>query len=251
MSKIIGGVVGVAIPVIVGVIATFAIPASASPACMTKDEAAKAFPREHIYWHGPQHCWDNDGHKHSQQSAASAKAAAAAVKLPQADKPKEPVVAKPSEAAAAQPGEPITVPPVRFVSDALLRGLTWPALDKAPNDLQARAQQRETSPPPIRKADVVIGAPDAAPGSPDYLLEHCCWPPQVSGGAGQAETLRHMALGSAGAAGLAIGLWLFVHRRRQPVRRRAPARVRDGKFELATARVSRWPPPPPRDRRVA
>jgi hypothetical protein len=33
--------------------------ARASPSCMTKNEARRHWPRAHIYWHGPGHCWDN------------------------------------------------------------------------------------------------------------------------------------------------------------------------------------------------
>ena len=246
MSKFITGVVGGAIPVIVGVIATFAAPAAGSPSCMTQEEARKAFPRDHIYWHGPQRCWDNVGKQRSQTPAADARAAGAAAKPPQADKPNEPSAKIPSEPAAAKPAEPLVVPPVRFVSDALMRGLSWPVRNRPANDWWARAQRAE--PPPSPKNPIVIGALDAAPGSPDYLLEHCCWPPSVSDGGRQTETLRRMALGSAGAAGLAIGLWLFVYRRRQPVRRHMPVQMRGHRIAVAT--VSRWPPLP-RNRHVS
>jgi hypothetical protein len=30
----------------------------ASQACMSKVEARQQFPSDHIYWHGPGHCWD-------------------------------------------------------------------------------------------------------------------------------------------------------------------------------------------------
>ena len=33
--------------------------ASASSSCLTKSEARRHWPRAHIYWHGPGHCWDN------------------------------------------------------------------------------------------------------------------------------------------------------------------------------------------------
>lgn len=32
--------------------------ASASSSCMTKREARGEWPRAHIYWHGPDRCWD-------------------------------------------------------------------------------------------------------------------------------------------------------------------------------------------------
>ncbi len=253
MSKFIGGVVGGAIPIIVGVIATFAAPAAGSPSCMTQEEARTAFPRDHIYWHGPQRCWDNVGKQRSQTPAANGNAAGSAAKRsdvnpPPAPSAKQQSAAPPSEPAGDKPAEPVVVPPVRFVDDALLRGLSWPVPNGPANDWWARAQQAEPLPSPPPKNPAVIGAPDAAPGSPDYLLEHCCWPPPVPNGGRQTETLRHMAIGSAGAAGLAIGLWLFVYRRRQPARRRVPVRMRGHRIAVAT--VSRWSPAP-RDRRVA
>src|SRR6185295_14253049 len=33
-------------------------PSEASKSCMTKAEARQQFGSVHIYWHGPDHCWD-------------------------------------------------------------------------------------------------------------------------------------------------------------------------------------------------
>lgn len=33
-------------------------PAIASPACMTQAEARAKFPTQHLWWHGPNRCWD-------------------------------------------------------------------------------------------------------------------------------------------------------------------------------------------------
>jgi hypothetical protein len=35
-----------------------ATPSEASRSCMSKTEARQHFGSTHIYWHGPQHCWD-------------------------------------------------------------------------------------------------------------------------------------------------------------------------------------------------
>jgi hypothetical protein len=35
-----------------------ATPSAASPSCMSKAEARQHFGSLHIYWHGPDHCWD-------------------------------------------------------------------------------------------------------------------------------------------------------------------------------------------------
>jgi hypothetical protein len=40
---------------IVFVVAT---PSAASPSCMSKTEARQHFSSKHLYWHGPNHCWD-------------------------------------------------------------------------------------------------------------------------------------------------------------------------------------------------
>jgi hypothetical protein len=37
---------------------TVATPSKASPSCMSMAEARKHFGSSHIYWHGPDHCWD-------------------------------------------------------------------------------------------------------------------------------------------------------------------------------------------------
>jgi hypothetical protein len=33
-------------------------PALSSPSCMTQSEARAKFPKEHLWWRGPNHCWD-------------------------------------------------------------------------------------------------------------------------------------------------------------------------------------------------
>ena len=115
MSKFIAGVVGGAIPVIVGVIATFAAPAAGSPSCMTQEEARKAFPRDHIYWHGPQRCWDNVGKQRSQTPAANGNAAGSAAKRSDVNRrlrrpPSSTSAAPPSEPAGDKPAEPARRP---------------------------------------------------------------------------------------------------------------------------------------------
>jgi hypothetical protein len=44
-----------AIVVLVSVLTT---PSEASTSCMSKTEARQHFGSVHIYWHGPEHCWD-------------------------------------------------------------------------------------------------------------------------------------------------------------------------------------------------
>ncbi len=44
--------------------------ARATPQCMTMAEARAAFPRAHIYWHTPKHCWDDSPKRREVQPAA-------------------------------------------------------------------------------------------------------------------------------------------------------------------------------------
>src|SRR5437588_9455037 len=46
----------VAVIVVTMLVAT--TPSLASQSCMSKAEARQHFPTLHIYWHGPDHCWD-------------------------------------------------------------------------------------------------------------------------------------------------------------------------------------------------
>lgn len=243
MSKFIGGIVIAAISVILGVIGTLAAPVAGSPSCMTLEEARKAFAHDHLYWHGRQRCWDNDRQRHSQTPAANANAAAAAAKPVEVAAADQPPAQEPVEPVAERPSAPIVIPAVRFVSGEQRRGLSWPALNAAADDLSAPTQQAE-APPPAPEEDVTIGAPGAKPGSPEYLLSRCCWPPLAADGARQDDILRPMVAGSGAAFGVAIGLWLLVHRRRRPARRRATVWERGGNIPIAAVTASRWHPAP-------
>ena len=50
-----------AIVVAVVVVST---PSHASKSCMTKAEARAQFATSHLYWHGPDHCWDANAPRH-------------------------------------------------------------------------------------------------------------------------------------------------------------------------------------------
>jgi hypothetical protein len=43
---------------IVGLVLMAATPSHASKSCMTMAEARTQFATSHLYWHGPNHCWD-------------------------------------------------------------------------------------------------------------------------------------------------------------------------------------------------
>src|SRR5277367_7200389 len=46
------------VAVIVVTVLEAAAPSKASQSCMSQVEARQRFPSDHIYWHGPEHCWD-------------------------------------------------------------------------------------------------------------------------------------------------------------------------------------------------
>jgi hypothetical protein len=46
------------VAMIVAVVLVATTPSEASKSCMTKAEARQHFGSVHIYWHGPDHCWD-------------------------------------------------------------------------------------------------------------------------------------------------------------------------------------------------
>lgn len=221
MSNFIRGIVIAATPILIASVDAIAPPALASPACMTLQEARKAFPGDHLYWHGPKRCWDNVGKSGKPKTATGAKTADA-MPAPDAndapaetDQPSE--SAKPVEASRAPAAHASAVP---FIADDPSRLASWsaparsaPKQDEGPPQVGPAAQGEGAT---AEQANVVIGAPDAEPGSPDYLLEHCCWPPAAAETADNASMLPRMAIASAGACGLAAGLWLFVYRRRRP-----------------------------------
>src|SRR6202165_4495937 len=45
-----------------------ATPSEASQSCMSKTEARQRFGSVHIYWHGPDHCWDATPTRRSHQT---------------------------------------------------------------------------------------------------------------------------------------------------------------------------------------
>jgi len=58
------------IAIIVVTVAVVSTPSLASPSCMTITEARAAFPKKHLYWHGPNRCWDaNPGRQRLAQRA--------------------------------------------------------------------------------------------------------------------------------------------------------------------------------------
>jgi hypothetical protein len=57
------------VAVIVVTILAVTTPSEASKSCMSKTEARQHFGSAHIYWHGPDHCWDATAGRHHQIEA--------------------------------------------------------------------------------------------------------------------------------------------------------------------------------------
>ena len=45
------------VAIVVVAVSLASLPALASPSCMTQSEARQKFPKEHLWWHGPNRCW--------------------------------------------------------------------------------------------------------------------------------------------------------------------------------------------------
>ena len=213
MSTFIRGLAAVTLAILgmIGIAGALTAPAAGSPACMTLDEARKAYPGEHLYWHSPRHCWDNSGERRSTPAAT--------IDEP-GDAPAPAAAEADASAAAAEADAPpatATVAPVPFIAGDPTASPFWPD-DK----MTGRASVDDPLPEEAQPAaeDVVIGAPDAAPGSPDYLLDHCCWP-ALPRAPRDAAAVSGMIVAAMTASAMVIGIWLFVYRRR-----RRPARVR-------------------------
>src|SRR5271169_789474 len=54
------------VAVIVVAMLAVTTPSEASQSCMNKTEARQHFGSAHIYWHGPDHCWDATASRHHQ-----------------------------------------------------------------------------------------------------------------------------------------------------------------------------------------
>jgi hypothetical protein len=46
------------------IVVLVAVPSHASKSCMTQTEARARFATSHLYWHGPNHCWDANAPRH-------------------------------------------------------------------------------------------------------------------------------------------------------------------------------------------
>jgi hypothetical protein len=57
------------VAVIVVTMLAVTTPSEASQSCMSKTEARQHFALAHIYWHGPDHCWDASPSRHHQIQA--------------------------------------------------------------------------------------------------------------------------------------------------------------------------------------
>lgn len=57
------------VAVIVVTVMVVTTPSIASESCMSQTEARKHFASSHLYWHGPNHCWDATPPRHRQVQA--------------------------------------------------------------------------------------------------------------------------------------------------------------------------------------
>lgn len=115
------------------------LPAFASPACMTQSEARAKFPTSHLWWHGPNRCWDATPGRVQLSNRARARESKPAEPEPQAER----------NAPQEQPGD------VRRKLEA--HAARWrDAMSKMrPDDTPERGASA--------RAEASIGAPNLAP----------------------------------------------------------------------------------------
>lgn len=89
--------------------------AKASPGCMTHGEARAKWPKAHLYWSGPNHCWSNRRERWRRHEAPRA--------LAQADKPKPQLLPDPVY-NVLPPRRPVIV-----MVEEDLNECCWPPLD--------------------------------------------------------------------------------------------------------------------------
>lgn len=121
-------------------------------ACMTREQARAAYPKQWLYWHGANRCWDNKPGARRQ-----ARQMHAAVVSRERSEPKS-EFSPPKPTAAPPPQSPtiiwptVTVTPVPLVREMLLGNemTGWPLL---------------------LDIDQITGAPP-----PVFEGDYCCWP---------------------------------------------------------------------------
>jgi hypothetical protein len=77
------------VALLVVAIAFAASPALASPSCMTQAEARKHFGNKHLYWHGPNRCWDATPGRRQLAQRIKAKEQPRAAREPQVERQTE------------------------------------------------------------------------------------------------------------------------------------------------------------------
>jgi hypothetical protein len=73
----------------------FAFGADVDPVCMTKTQAAARYPKQWLYWHGANHCWDNHSGRLAVRHPATPQPAPEP-HAPSIDMPEGPSIAYPS-----------------------------------------------------------------------------------------------------------------------------------------------------------
>ncbi|MGB8606191.1 hypothetical protein [Bradyrhizobium sp.] len=95
------------VAMIVVSILVVATPSEASKSCMSKTEARQHFGSVHIYWHGPDHCWDATSTRGHHQIAHRVQR--------KIDQPKwrdAMSAMSPNQTQTMLPNEPVQAPPV-------------------------------------------------------------------------------------------------------------------------------------------
>jgi hypothetical protein len=115
------------VAVIVAAVLVVTTPSEASKSCMTKAEARQHFGSVHLYWHGPNHCWDATSTRRYAANRVQRKKAIREVK-PRADQPKwqDSMSEMLVDTAPAQPLRTLaSMEARRDVNDGALGAMPW------------------------------------------------------------------------------------------------------------------------------
>ncbi len=132
--------------VIAAIVALASPPALASPSCMTQSEARQKFPTQHLWWHGPNRCWDATPSRTQLSTRIKAREARPAEREAQADQETPaPKIAPEKTVAPVQPQKPQNWTHDGRWREAMSRMLPG---DEPPLEPQAQVRLDSTREPP-------------------------------------------------------------------------------------------------------
>jgi hypothetical protein len=194
----------VAMIVVTMVVAT--TPLEASQSCMSKTEARHHFGSAHIYWHGPDHCWDaTPARRHRIQAVRRRTPTDEVQRKPDPPRAEQ---SKPEQSGLDQPNW-------RNSMSAML-GDAAPLPRTPPETRLDGNGERAPSPPAVDRGTSVEPSPvaarwvDIAQVAPPHIFESRPAPPDATGGGGVVLIAFVLAVGAT-----AFLFFIPIYRRRR------------------------------------